>query len=68
VDQLMNQARRMLAMEIDGDLKQIAESLMESAVCLQNSVRECDVVDLAASELPVPAPEPAGAKTEAAAS
>jgi len=64
VDQLMNQARRMLAMEIDGDLKQIAESLMESAVSLQNSVRECDVVDLAASELPVPAPQIAGTKTD----
>ncbi len=68
VDQLMNQARRMLAMEIDGDLKQIAESLMESAVCLQNSVRECDVVDLAASDLPVPASEIARTETETAAS
>ena len=50
VDQLMAQARRMLALEIKGDLKQIAESLMESAVTLQNSVRECDVVDLAAAD------------------
>lgn len=50
VDQLMNQARRMLAMEISGELKQIAESLMESAVSLQNSVRECDVVDLAVAD------------------
>ena len=50
VDQLMAQARRLLALEINGDLKQIAELLMESAVTLQNSVRECDVVDLAAAD------------------
>lgn len=50
VDQLMTQARRMLALEIQGELRQIAETLLESAVSLQNSVRECDVVDLTVAE------------------
>ena len=50
VDQLMRHACKLLAFEMSAELKQTAEALLETAVTLQSSVRESDVVDLAAGE------------------
>lgn len=68
VDQVMQNARKMLSFEMNESLKEVAEALLESAVTLQNNVRECDMVEVGTEPAPTDESENVGnpATTESA--